>query len=276
MEEYLDVMRHALFLILLIATMRFVMLLLPEMMEYAKNMTAQNEETVSSEMPDPERYKKYENENLTGNEVLEAIDEFRSDAFCISVVNGYSHTEYGRTIQDLSVPAPGNVEDARDESNLTSVYINPADSYSGQLLYDDAGKTIIGLSFLKTASVEEQEKEPLTTPVEEQKEESLITNRIILGFLVAFALVGVFLLLAPFLETYDSSMKEQTMEEQVEDYRQYKQEQKNKQKQEKMEQLQTGSWHVWHHVSVRKALPIQNMNPQSGPPWNSTGTIWNL
>lgn len=167
MEEYFGVMRNILCLILVMTTMRFAMLLLPEMVEYAKNTTEQNEETVS--------------------------------------------------------------------------YDNPADSYSGQLLYDDTGKTIIGLSFLKTASVEEQE-EPLTTPVEEQKEESLITNRIILGFLVAFALVGVFLLLALFLETYDSSMKEQTMkeqtiEEQVEDYRQYKQEQKNKQKQEKMEQL---------------------------------------
>ena len=184
MEEYLGVMRNILCLILVLTTMRFAMLLLPEMVEYAKNTTEQNEETVSYEMPDAERYKKYENDD-------------------------------------------------------------PADSYSGQLLYDDTGKTIIGLSFLKTASVEEQEEEPLTTPVEEQKEESLITNRIriILGFLVAFALVvGVFLLLAPFLETYDSSMKEQTMkeqtmEEQVEDYRQYKQEQKNKQKQEKMEQL---------------------------------------
>lgn len=237
MEEYLDVMRKVLCLILAITTLQFVIRIMPKMIEQMVNTIEQNEETVSSEMPDPERYKKYENENLTGNEVLEAIDGFRSDAFCISVINGYSHTEYGRTVQDLSVPASGNVEDARDESNLTSVYINPADSYSGQLLYDDTGKTVIGLSFLKTASAEDQEEEPLTTPVEEQKEESLIINRIILGFLVAFALVGVLILLAPFLEAYDSSMKEQTMEEQVEDYRQYKQEQKNKQKQEKMEQL---------------------------------------
>lgn len=96
-----------------------------------------------------EKYLAYEKNNLSGSDVLGAINNFKSDIFCITVDNGYSTVEYGCTASDLSVKAAGKLSDAKDKTKLTTTYIDPSDSYIGEIMYDNSGSIIIGLKFTK-------------------------------------------------------------------------------------------------------------------------------
>ena len=96
-----------------------------------------------------EKYMAYESNDLRGSDVLGAINNFKTSTFCVSVDNGNQVVEYGRKSSDLKQKADGRLADAKDISNVTSVYISPSDSYTGTLMYDNSGTIIIGLEFVK-------------------------------------------------------------------------------------------------------------------------------
>ena len=96
-----------------------------------------------------EKYIAYESNDLRGSDVLGAINNFKSSTFCVSVDNGNGVVEYGRKSSDLKQKADGRIADAKDISNVNSVYISPSDSYTGTLMYDNSGTIIIGLEFTK-------------------------------------------------------------------------------------------------------------------------------
>lgn len=104
-----------------------------------------------------ERYAAYEGNNISGSTVTGAISEFQNDAFCVRVNNGKQTVEYGKKSTDLTQPADGLLIDAKDKAKVSTVYIYPADYYTGELIYDDnktasegsTGTIIIGLQFTK-------------------------------------------------------------------------------------------------------------------------------
>jgi hypothetical protein len=88
----------------------------------------------------------YDNTDLTGADVLTALNQFKNDKVCIKVVIGSTTTDYFYTetgvvgVTDLNVP--------RKETD-TGKYIDRNAEFTSTLLYNATTKELVGIKFTK-------------------------------------------------------------------------------------------------------------------------------
>jgi hypothetical protein len=88
----------------------------------------------------------YDNTDLTGADVLTALNQFKNDKVCIKVVIGSTITDYFYT--EAGVAVTTNLNTPRDSTN-TGKYIDRNAEFTSTLLYDATTKELVGIKFTK-------------------------------------------------------------------------------------------------------------------------------
>ena len=127
----------------------------------ASNATSQTERDVNQ--MNESRYTQYENEKITGSEVLNMLSRFGSEKIAIGVVctptdessiaaapTAISGTAFNYTDVSLSSPidattTQNNLRNAKDPGN--AAYINPSKMFFGQVIRNTNTDAIVGLQF---------------------------------------------------------------------------------------------------------------------------------
>ena len=102
-------------------------------------------------MLDESAYVDYDGAIVSGTEVVSFIKAHANDEICVTVNNGHSTTSYIYDSVDLTTKTGvGNIAQAQNKANLSTVYINPNSNYLGEVVRDavDATNgTIVGVNF---------------------------------------------------------------------------------------------------------------------------------
>lgn len=102
-------------------------------------------------MMDESQYTDYDGAVVSGTQVVSFIKVHAQDQICVIVNNGHSTTNYVYSSTDLTdKTGVGNVAQAQNKANLSTVYINPNSKYLGSIIRDAADPTngtIVGVQF---------------------------------------------------------------------------------------------------------------------------------
>ncbi len=112
---------------------------------------AGNRMTQMSTTMDESQYVQYDGAVVSGTQVISFIKAHSNDEICVSVNNGHTTTNYIYSSTDLTdKTGVGNVAQAQNKSNLSTVYINPNSQYLGAIVrdaVDPTNGTIVGVTF---------------------------------------------------------------------------------------------------------------------------------
>ena len=100
---------------------------------------------------DESQYTEYDGAIVSGTQVISFIKAHSNDEICVTVNNGHSTTNYIYSSTDLTdKTGVGNIAQAQNKANLSTVYINPNSKYLGAVVRDSVDATngtIVGVTF---------------------------------------------------------------------------------------------------------------------------------